>query len=187
MKSTYRIVSIVLSLLACVVLDGCSIQNLEDDAQNVVSDAQTAASDAQTALTALQNNRQLAEQFASDIKRSFPPESEAYQTAQNLYNNARGLNDDYLAKASLAALTNDNTVSLDTSATAAHTAATAFTENATRSLSPTTADRGIPFAMAVAALPLMVHKIFAPVPASKKPAVVQKVCKKVRWRSWEEL
>jgi hypothetical protein len=187
MKTTKRIFSIAIPLLVCVVLVGCSLQTIEGNAQDVASDAQTAVTDAQTALTALQKNRQLVEQFASDIKRSLPPEDEAYQTAQNLYNTARGLNDEYLAKASLAALTNDNTVSLDAPATAAHTAATTFTQSATRTLSPATADRAIPFAMAVAALPLMVHKIFAPVPANKKSAIVQQVCKKVRWRSWGEL
>jgi hypothetical protein len=165
--------SVLLLLLSILLLTSC-------DLQQVVSDATNAAN-------ALNDDKTLVEQFVADIKRSYPPEDPNYQQAQALYTKARGLTDDYLAHVSLAALTGDVGTTLSTSATAAHTATAAFTEGATRSLDPQSADRGIPFALAIAAFSPIMHKLLAALPPKQRAVEVEKFCNEIRWRSWDDI
>jgi hypothetical protein len=161
------------SVVLCIALGGCDLPTVVKDV-----DALTAG---------LKSNKDMVEQLASDLKRSYSPEDPEYQKARTLFETARAANDDYLAKMSLAALTADQSISLSSQATTAHTTTTTFASTAAQTLDPSDSSRALPFAALVAVIPPLIHRFLSQMPSNRRPAAVAKVLTVNRWRTWDEL
>ncbi len=153
-----------------VVLTGCNIQALTEDATQAVA--------------AYQQDKSLVESFAADIKRGFNPDTPEYQHAESLYYKAKDANDKLLGQITLAAATGDRGVTSNLGVELARSTMADFVQSATESLSP--ADRALPILAAFAALPA-IYRIVAGLPKGGATVAAQNVAHRVRWRTWDSV
>jgi len=140
----------------------------------------------QNGLTALSENRSLAEQFVRDIKTNVDPKDPAYREAMESYEEARDSYNQFLDNVELASKSSHPSTNLFPVMEEAQNSTADFLEGATRILKPEANTRRVHFNRAVV-LPDNLAEHLHQLPKHDREVLVDKFDKQVRWRSWRQL
>jgi Ni,Fe-hydrogenase I large subunit len=140
----------------------------------------------ESAYSTLTQNRTLAEQFVRDIKSSVPATDPTYQQARESYEDAVGAYNRYLDQVEMSSGKARDLASAEGVESDAQSSVTDFLANATRTLQPG-ASTSRSLLRKAAPLPSNLDRALATVPRRQRQALIDKLDRQVRWRSWGEL
>jgi len=172
---------IVLLLGVLLIGSGCN-------SNEVVSElARVGLSQLATVLNALLQDKDLVEQTAREVKRSYSPTDPAYQAVESLYGQAKAAHEGYLGAIRAAAQLGEPPHQLQAVVDNAQTKTAAFAQAAATALDPSRSMAGLSGIGSAKLLSLPATLDMKAINKTARISAVTELERQAKWRSWDGL